>query len=98
MSSDGLPLSDSAATSGTVLASSDYLVDRRTGKITIGVEPPQGYCTLAVQYAAGFEDNADDIPAYVRQAAIAAAVYITHQSPWGIAGLGRARSGSSSRP
>jgi len=61
---------------GTLVASDQIILDTRTGKLTVLEEPDQGYSTLAVKYSAGFEDGSSDIPDWLREAAISAAVYI----------------------
>lgn len=76
ISESGLPLGD--LTDLTPLTSSDYLLDAEKGEITLLVEPPKGHRILAVRYRAGFDSESKEIPKWLQEAAISAAIAVHH--------------------
>ena len=76
-SKDGKPII--SLSEAALVDSSSYVVDNVKGKITLLEEPPYiGNSVIAVKYSAGFSDQSSDVPSYIKEAAISAAVYILH--------------------
>ena len=59
---------------------SDYVTDMEHGRIDALAPLPQGFRTLVVKYVAGFDvsSNYDEVPDWLQEAAISAAVYLIH--------------------
>lgn len=76
VSSDGTRISDFNA--AEQLSEDSYCLDPSTGKLEVLEDVYQGYYTIAVQYTAGFTEGSPDIPTWLKEAAISAAVVIQH--------------------
>lgn len=74
-STDGLP---APTTSEFQALAEDFSVNRERGIIEIYSEPLPGRKTLAVKYTAGFSDGSTDIPSWMKEAAISAALHVQH--------------------
>ncbi len=74
-STDGYPAQIS---SNFEALSEDFSVSRYRGLVDIFSEPLRGAKTIAVKYAAGFDDGSGDIPPWMKEAAISAALHVHH--------------------
>ena len=61
-----------------VLDPKNYIVNRDMGRITCIINTVTGPGVIAVKYTAGFKESAANIPSWMRNAAIEAAVAINH--------------------
>jgi hypothetical protein len=76
-STSGTAMLDVSAGTALVLGT-DYIQDKEKGKLTLIKEPNYGYSSLAVVYEAGYEEGDTDIPDWIVQAAVSAAILIHH--------------------
>lgn len=76
VANQGDPVTDLAET--TLLTTDQYLINRETGKVTILVQPTQGFSVIMVKYNAGFKEAATSIPDWMVEAAISAAIFMNH--------------------
>lgn len=76
-SKDGSPIVSIA--DAELVDSANVLYDAAKGKVTVTAEPTYyGNSVVAVRYEAGFQSESSDIPYFIQEAAIAAAIYIIH--------------------
>jgi hypothetical protein len=61
-----------------LLASDEFSYSAERGSVLLLTPPPAGHHTVAVVYSAGFADQSSDIPSWLKDAAINAAIYIQH--------------------
>lgn len=74
---DDVPLLDT--NNGTLLVlGTDYIQDKNKGMLTVIRQPNQGYSSLAVKYEAGFTEGSSEIPVWLREGAVAAAILLHH--------------------
>lgn len=64
--------------STTLISDANYTYSFVRGTVTVLVAPPSGYGTIAVKYVAGYTEGSSDIPLWLRNAAVSAAIYIQH--------------------
>lgn len=77
VSPDGTPLG-SSFTGLEPLSPLDYILDKAKGTLWLLNALNPGRSAVAVKYSAGFEEGSQDIPAWLREAAIAAAIHLNH--------------------
>lgn len=80
LSRTGNPITDITDTTQvlTLSAGTEYLVDALKGEVVVFSTIPRGYRTVIVTYTAGFDSEGEDIPSWLQEAAISAAVRIHH--------------------
>jgi len=62
----------------TLLTVDQYRYNPKNGKVTILVQPNQGYATIMVRYIAGFKEGSRDIPDWLAEAAVSTAIFLNH--------------------
>lgn len=67
-----------ATTAELQTEAANFAIDRTRGTLHLYVEPTRGIKTVAVKYAAGFSEGSSDIPSWLKEAAISAAVHVHH--------------------
>ena len=75
LSTDGTPATISADYEVEV---TEFSVNRERGILHLFSPPSVGVKTIAVKYAAGFSDGSSDIPSWMKEAAISAALHVHH--------------------
>ncbi len=74
---EGVPLID--AESGTQLVlGTDFIQDKAKGCLTVLTQPNQGYSSLATTYEAGYSDGSTEVPVWMQEGAVAAAILLHH--------------------
>lgn len=62
----------------TLTDSENYVYSATRGTVTLLQAPNKGFSTVAVKYTAGYVEGSSDIPNWLRDSAVNAAIYIQH--------------------